>query len=152
MEIVCFENILRVFESSKSLMFFSWSEIGAFDFVTIGGLYIIVVSLIVVFIIFGAFWISQNWRMEWAKFTSFECGFDSIRSSRTPFSLRFFLLGIMFVVFDVEVVLLVPYILRIGIKVIDLVMIRKFLCFVFLLVLFFGLVHECNEGSLEWNQ
>lgn len=132
-------------------MFYSWEKIGSFDFVTIGGLYIIIVSFIVVFIVLGAFWISQSWRMEWAKFTSFECGFDSIRSSRTPFSLRFFLLGIIFVVFDVEVVLLVPYIFRIGIKIIDLAIIRKLLCFIFLLILFFGLAHECNEGSLEWN-
>nr|YP_010555716.1 NADH dehydrogenase subunit 3 [Musculium lacustre]UYR45710.1 NADH dehydrogenase subunit 3 [Musculium lacustre]UYR45723.1 NADH dehydrogenase subunit 3 [Musculium lacustre] len=133
-------------------MFFSWSEIGAFDFVTIGGLYMIVIFMIVVFMIFGAFWISQSWRMEWAKFTSFECGFDSMSSSRTPFSLRFFLLGIMFVVFDVEVVLLVPYILSIGLKIMGLAITSKFLCFIFLLILFFGLAHECNEGSLEWNQ
>ena len=69
--------------------------------------------------------------------------------SRTPFSLRFFLLGIIFVVFDVEVVLLVPYILSLRLKFINFMFFSKFFCFVFLLVLFFGLLHECNEGSLE---
>ena len=55
----------------------------------------------------------------------------------------------MFVVFDVEVVLLVPYILSLSLKLISFMFLIKFFCFVFLLVLFFGLLHECNEGSLE---
>lgn len=149
MEIVCFENILRVFESSKSFVFLGLGEVGAFNFVGIGGVYMFFIFLIALVMVFGAFWISQRWRVEWAKFTSFECGFDSIGSSRTPFSLRFFLLGIMFVVFDVEVVLLVPYILSLSLKLISFMFLIKFFCFVFLLVLFFGLLHECNEGSLE---
>nr|YP_010555729.1 NADH dehydrogenase subunit 3 [Euglesa coreana]UYR45736.1 NADH dehydrogenase subunit 3 [Euglesa coreana]UYR45749.1 NADH dehydrogenase subunit 3 [Euglesa coreana] len=132
-------------------MFFGLSEIGAFNFVSVGGVYMFFIFLIAVIMVFGAFWISQGWRIEWAKFTSFECGFDSMGSSRTPFSLRFFLLGIMFVVFDVEVVLLVPYVLSLSLKLMDFMFFSKVFCFVFLLVLFFGLLHECNEGSLEWS-
>ena len=133
------------------LVFFGLREIGAFSFVSVGGIYIFFIFLIAVIMVFGAFWISQGWRIEWAKFTAFECGFDSIGRSRTPFSLRFFLLGIIFVVFDVEVVLLVPYILSMRLKLINFMFFSKFFCFVFVLVLFFGLLHECNEGSLEWS-
>lgn len=80
--------------------------------------------------------------------TPYECGFDAIGRARAPFSLRFFLVAIIFVIFDVEVVLLfslpaLPYLapyadplLAVG---------------GFLLILLLGLLHEWREGSLDWS-
>jgi len=77
----------------------------------------------------------------------FECGFDPKRMSRVPFSLRFFLLAVIFLIFDVEVALLFPlcYCLYSVWKVLIL-----FFVFLFLLVVCWGLFLEWFSGALDW--
>nr|YP_009353872.1 NADH dehydrogenase subunit 3 [Tropidomya abbreviata]AQZ26180.1 NADH dehydrogenase subunit 3 [Tropidomya abbreviata] len=83
-----------------------------------------------------------------SKNSSYECGFYSMDSARIPFSLRFFLLVVVFLIFDVEVVLLFPLLSILGSGKMNL---SIFICgVVFLLILLFGLIHEWNEGSLNW--
>nr|YP_010853114.1 NADH dehydrogenase subunit 3 [Margaritifera laevis]WGM81332.1 NADH dehydrogenase subunit 3 [Margaritifera laevis] len=82
------------------------------------------------------------------KSSPFECGFDPIGSSRVPFSLRFFLLAVIFVVFDVEIVLLFPAVMGIGGNWMWFG--GYFVLILFLVILFLGVVHEWREGSLEW--
>lgn len=78
--------------------------------------------------------------------TPYECGFDPVSSARTPFSLRFFLLGILFLIFDVEVAVLFPLVFVVGEgEVVAGVGGALF----FLLVLLGGLLHEWREGSLD---
>lgn len=91
----------------------------------------------------------QKRRFDLDKLTAFECGFEPLGTTRDPFSMRFFLLALIFLIFDVEVVLLIPYVLRIKMVVVPLPFISKFLCFVFLVVLVLGLLHEYNEGRLD---
>nr|DAB41854.1 TPA_asm: NADH dehydrogenase subunit 3 [Elliptio complanata] len=82
------------------------------------------------------------------KSSPFECGFDPIGSSRVPFSLRFFLLAVIFVVFDVEIVLLFPVVMVVGGS---WMWVSGYLALSFFLVLLFGgVIHEWREGSLEW--
>nr|AXA45303.1 NADH dehydrogenase subunit 3 [Anguloclavus sp. 1 MNHN IM 2013-19732] len=83
------------------------------------------------------------------KSSPFECGFDPIKSARLPFSMRFFLLAIIFLIFDVEIVLLFP-ILASMMSSISLNLMMGL--FIFLVVLIVGLFHEWNEGSLDWAQ
>ena len=83
------------------------------------------------------------------KNSPFECGFDPIKSARLPFSLRFFLLAIIFLIFDVEIVLLFPALTRISARVSTSMLVRVFS---FLVILIVGLFHEWNEGSLDWAQ
>nr|QIA44520.1 NADH dehydrogenase subunit 3 [Macridiscus semicancellata] len=96
--------------------------------------------------------LSQKWRYEKEKLTSFECGFDPMSSSRTPFSLRFFLLALLFLVFDLEMLLLFPYIFSVSSVSVSMGVLSKVWAFVFLIILVAGLYHELNEGTLDWNK
>nr|BBA25662.1 NADH dehydrogenase subunit 3 [Pliocardia stearnsii] len=94
--------------------------------------------------------VSQNWRFEWAKLTSFECGFDPMSSSRSPFSMQFFLLALLFLIFDMEIILLFPIVMSLKMVFCLMPMMGKGLAFLFLLILLVGLIHEFNEGTLDW--
>nr|YP_008081145.1 NADH dehydrogenase subunit 3 [Thyridosmylus langii]AGH27222.1 NADH dehydrogenase subunit 3 [Thyridosmylus langii] len=81
------------------------------------------------------------------KNSPFECGFDPKNYSRMPFSLQFFLIAIIFLIFDVEIALLLPMILIINSSnLASWLLVSIF----FILILLIGLYHEWNQGALEW--
>lgn len=81
------------------------------------------------------------------KRSPFECGFDPKNSARLPFSLHFFLIAIIFLIFDVEITLLLPIILSLKLSnIINFSIIRVS----FILILLIGLYHEWNQGALNW--
>nr|YP_009235851.1 NADH dehydrogenase subunit 3 [Bactrocera umbrosa]AMD83706.1 NADH dehydrogenase subunit 3 [Bactrocera umbrosa] len=82
------------------------------------------------------------------KSSPFECGFDPKSSSRLPFSLRFFLITIIFLIFDVEIALILPMVLIISIS--DIMMWAT-TSIVFIIILIIGLYHEWNQGMLNWS-
>nr|YP_009554114.1 NADH dehydrogenase subunit 3 [Bitias brevis]QBA19625.1 NADH dehydrogenase subunit 3 [Bitias brevis] len=81
------------------------------------------------------------------KNSPFECGFDPSGSARLPFSLRFFLIAVIFLIFDVEITLLLPLASIINMTNINTWM---FTGIFFLIILLVGLYHEWNQGALEW--
>nr|YP_009271545.1 NADH dehydrogenase subunit 3 [Hypselodoris festiva]ANX10025.1 NADH dehydrogenase subunit 3 [Hypselodoris festiva] len=81
------------------------------------------------------------------KLTAFECGFDPLSKMRSPFSVRFFLLVVLFLIFDVEIALLFP-VLSIFQTNLSLATSSAFMLFI--LILLFGMFHEWNEGALDW--
>nr|UOU84895.1 NADH dehydrogenase subunit 3 [Themira lucida] len=105
---------------------------------------ILTISVVVMFL---ASILSKKSFADREKNSPFECGFDPKSSSRLPFSLRFFLITIIFLIFDVEITLILPMILIINFSNI---FIWTTTSFIFLLILIFGLYHEWNQGMLEW--
>nr|AVN68039.1 NADH dehydrogenase subunit 3 [Ectobiidae sp. BB] len=81
------------------------------------------------------------------KSSPFECGFDPKSSARLPFSLRFFLIAVIFLIFDVEIALLLPMTIILNMSNIQSWII---ISSIFLAILLIGLYHEWNQGSLEW--
>lgn len=108
------------------------------------------VALILSIIVITLGWIiSKRTIRDREKRSPFECGFDPIKSARLPFSIRFFLLAIIFLIFDVEIVLLFPILVRITAAFRLKLLIGSF---IFLIILILGLFYEWNEGSLDWAQ
>uniref|UniRef100_UPI003002D691 NADH dehydrogenase subunit 3 n=1 Tax=Arria brevifrons TaxID=2908858 RepID=UPI003002D691 len=81
------------------------------------------------------------------KSSPFECGFDPFSSSRLPFSLRFFMIAIIFLIFDVEIALILPMTIISFNSNITLWTTTSIMFFTILLI---GLYHEWNQKSLSW--
>nr|YP_010570516.1 NADH dehydrogenase subunit 3 [Pyrocoelia analis]UEN67847.1 NADH dehydrogenase subunit 3 [Pyrocoelia analis]UZG66113.1 NADH dehydrogenase subunit 3 [Pyrocoelia analis] len=81
------------------------------------------------------------------KNSPFECGFDPKSSARIPFSLQFFLIAIIFLIFDIEIALILPLIMTIKISNPFSFI---FITFMFILILIIGLLHEWKQGALNW--
>nr|WNN64246.1 NADH dehydrogenase subunit 3 [Ceresium sinicum ornaticolle] len=81
------------------------------------------------------------------KSSPFECGFDPKSSARLPFSLQFFLIAIIFLIFDVEITLLLPLIVTMNLaNSLSYTLVVIF----FIMILLVGLFHEWSQGALEW--
>nr|UNS18833.1 NADH dehydrogenase subunit 3 [Ixodes ovatus] len=80
------------------------------------------------------------------KLSPFECGFDPFSLSRVPFSLKFFLISVIFLIFDIEIVIILPLPLLSQNK--NMSFIISFICINILIL--WGLMFEWNKGMLEW--
>nr|YP_009562022.1 NADH dehydrogenase subunit 3 [Stenocatantops splendens]YP_009988392.1 NADH dehydrogenase subunit 3 [Stenocatantops mistshenkoi]QAU54112.1 NADH dehydrogenase subunit 3 [Stenocatantops splendens]QID03817.1 NADH dehydrogenase subunit 3 [Stenocatantops splendens]QNM39691.1 NADH dehydrogenase subunit 3 [Stenocatantops mistshenkoi]QON98875.1 NADH dehydrogenase subunit 3 [Stenocatantops splendens] len=81
------------------------------------------------------------------KSSPFECGFDPKSSARMPFSLRFFLIAVIFLIFDVEIALILPIVI---IMKTSNILIWTMSSMLFIMILLGGLYHEWNQGALKW--
>nr|YP_010944314.1 NADH dehydrogenase subunit 3 [Acanthochitona mahensis]WLW42190.1 NADH dehydrogenase subunit 3 [Acanthochitona mahensis] len=98
-------------------------------------------------LVFLSLYLVKKKIMTREKGSPFECGFDPKNSARIPFSMRFFLITVIFLVFDVEIVLLLPYLFSSGLSVSVFSLVIGVSV---IIVLTLGTFHEWSEGSLEW--
>nr|WMI35385.1 NADH dehydrogenase subunit 3 [Antigonia capros] len=95
---------------------------------------------------FVSFWLPQM-MPDHEKLSPYECGFDPLGTARLPFSLRFFLVAILFLLFDLEIALLLP--LPWGDQLSSPLLTFLWAAAV-LTLLTLGLIYEWLQGGLEW--
>nr|BAJ54383.1 NADH dehydrogenase subunit 3 [Pantodon buchholzi] len=93
-----------------------------------------------------SFWLPQM-NPDTEKLSPYECGFDPLGSARLPFSLRFFLVAILFLLFDLEIALLLP--LPWGDQLCTPTHTFTWAAAI-LTLLTLGLIYEWTQGGLEW--
>ena len=84
---------------------------------------------------------------EIEKNSPYECGFNPFSDARDPFEVHFYLVSILFILFDLEISFLLPWVLTyrfVGIF-------GFFIVFVFLFILTLGFIYEIYKGGLDWN-
>lgn len=80
------------------------------------------------------------------KLSAYECGFDAFDDARHKFDVRFYLVAILFIIFDLEIAFLFPWAVTLG----DLGLFGFWSMVVFLGVLTIGFIYEWNKGALDW--
>jgi NADH-quinone oxidoreductase subunit A len=86
-------------------------------------------------------------RPDVEKLSPYECGFEAFSDSRMKFDVRYYLVAILFIVFDLEIAFLFPWAVALkGIGVVGLIAMGLFLA-----ILVVGFVYEWKKGALEWD-
>jgi NADH-quinone oxidoreductase subunit A len=81
------------------------------------------------------------------KLSAYECGFNAFDDARMKFDVRFYLVSILFIIFDLEVAFLFPWAITLG----DIGVFGFWSMMVFLGILTIGFIYEWRKGALEWD-
>ncbi|MGE5202567.1 MAG: NADH-quinone oxidoreductase subunit A [Acidobacteriota bacterium] len=104
----------------------------------------IAVGLSVVMV--AASYLAARQKPDSEKLSPYECGFEPFDDARSKFDVRFYLVAILFIIFDLEVAFLFPWAISLG----SIGMFGFWSMVVFLAVLTVGFVYEWRKGALEW--
>ena len=81
------------------------------------------------------------------KLSAYECGFEAFGDSRMEFDVRFYLVAILFIIFDLEIAFLFPWAISLG----NIGPLGFWSMMVFLLILTIGFIYEWKKGALDWD-
>jgi NADH-quinone oxidoreductase subunit A len=80
------------------------------------------------------------------KLSAYECGFEAFDDSRMEFDVRFYLVAILFIIFDLEIAFLFPWAIALG----NIGVLGFWSMMIFLSILTIGFIYEWKKGALEW--
>lgn len=106
----------------------------------------LVISLILAIVIFFASYILSYYNPDIEKESAYECGFDPFDDARMKFDIRFYLVAILFIIFDLEVTFLFPWTLCLN----QVGFYGYWIMILFLFILTIGFIFEWKKGALEW--
>ena len=105
---------------------------------------IIALGLSFVFIVLNFLLSPKNPDPE--KLSSYECGFEPFNDSRMEFDVRFYLVAILFIIFDLEIAFLFPWAISLG----NIGLLGFSSMMIFLFILTIGFIYEWKKGALDW--
>nr|YP_009118101.1 NADH dehydrogenase subunit 3 [Malawimonas californiana]AJF22881.1 NADH dehydrogenase subunit 3 [Malawimonas californiana] len=114
------------------------------DYFTIFIYIIIGILLSIIIITLSYVLVTQQYDNE--KLSAYECGFSPFDDARSKFDVKFYLVSILFIIFDLEVTYLFPWITIIS----DMDILGYWSMFWFLIILTVGFIYEWCKGALEW--
>jgi len=113
--------------------------------------YLPVLIFIIISTLFGGILIALGFglgtrRPDSEKLSPYECGFEAFEDSRMKFDVRYYLVAILFIIFDLEIAFLFPWAV-----VLDQIGVFGFMAMaLFLTILVIGFIYEWKKGALEW--
>ena len=106
----------------------------------------VIISLAIAVIVIGLGYVLGAHRPDSEKLSPYECGFESFEDARMKFDVRYYLVAILFIIFDLEIAFLFPWAI-----VLDQIGLFGFASMaVFLGILVIGFIYEWKKGALEW--
>jgi NADH-quinone oxidoreductase subunit A len=110
----------------------------------------IILFLIIALVLSGAFvvinFILSPKNPDPEKLSAYECGFEPFEDSRMEFDVRFYLVAILFIIFDLEIVFLFPWAISLG----NIGLLGFMSMMIFLFILTIGFIYEWKKGALDW--
>ena len=104
------------------------------------------IAMVVSLAAVGLSFILAKQKPDSEKLSAYECGFEAFSDARAKFDVRFYLVAILFIIFDLEVAFLFPWAVALG----DIGVAGFWSMVLFLAVLTVGFVYEWKKGALEW--
>jgi len=113
--------------------------------------YLPILMFIVIALIFGGIMVAMGAifapnRPDSEKLSPYECGFEAFEDARMKFDVRYYLVAILFILFDLEIAFLFPWAVTLD----EIGSLGFWSMMVFLLILVVGFVYEWMKGALEW--
>jgi len=109
-------------------------------------LVLMVVSIGLSLALFILSFLRGNQKPDEAKISPYECGFNAFENARIPFDIKFYLVSLLFIIFDLEVAFLFPW----AVTLTKIGLLGFWSAMLFLFVLTVGFIYEWKKGALEW--
>jgi NADH:ubiquinone oxidoreductase subunit 3 (subunit A) len=109
-------------------------------------IYFIFITFFIVTILFFVSYFLMQRNIDIEKMSAYECGFDPFEESLGRFDIKFYLVAILFLIFDLEIVFLFPW----SVMFYTLGFFGFWVIFMFIFVLFIGFAYEWQKQALDW--
>ena len=107
----------------------------------------LLISLILTLILILVSYIASIKNVDFEKSSAYECGFDSLDDARKTFDIHFYIVGVLFLIFDLEIAFIFPWTLCLS----SIGFFGFFIMYFFLALLTIGFAYEWSKGALDWS-